>query len=786
MRQSSPLRLGRSIAPMRFMPVSAGYLLPKRCACGGEAGSGGECAASQAKLTINEPGDQYEQEADRVAEQVMHMPDPGMTDRVAVGGRTPGVHIQWMCPECKDEEKNLHTKEVPSQTPAITPAVQAQVNALRGGGQPLPSSVRTFFEPRFGQDFSQVRIHTDSHAAESARAVNALAYTIGQNVVFGPGQYAPGTTAGRRLLAHELTHTIHQGSARGNGAGLKLQRQADGQNRTPSGPLNGVTIDLLDPLNSSVRIGGRSLPSPRDIMSGMETIHGLGRPRLTPFEPLWPTTELDKDQLRESACRALPGLCLPPLPGLGSTLSPTLPSLRLELPEFRMPKLTFVESHTIDHFTFDSEQVPDRHRLLLDQAATALVDSPNHMTDLIGHADTQGDPHHNLALSEKRAKTVHDYLTGRRVPEIQFLGVAGVGETQPLQTDDQTNSLSAARNRRVNMTIRQLIWESTFPSNLVVSPGPTPLGVVDARDRVLEVDRPAINDLRDFLRNTTARINTFVASLPVGTGLFTRDNENIRALLSLLDQLVGDLKAERLLIRFNSELPPRTLAAYIESVDMILLRPFNGDEQRNRCAINLVHEYAHVLQDRTLENLLRTSEGPIDRLGEDEIRTETEASRHELYFQALLRELKIPVAETKTVDFDLDHIRGQELLLSEFERERTGSPNEQAAARKEIRRIMGLTKADQIKTNTPMRVFLIRIDTGNTARLHTGKGAPVNLGVVPTAVTNLFEMNRHLRAALDNSGILPSLFVSPTNTPITVLRFIAFRGNFKVAEFERP
>jgi hypothetical protein len=131
----------------------------------------------QAKLTINEPGDQYEQEADRVAEQVLRMPDPGTTDRAAVGRQAPGVHIQRMCPECEEElhrqpeaptmqrmcpaceeeEQTLHAKEVPGQTPVVTPAVQTQVNALRGGGQPLPQPVRAFFEPRFGHDFSQVR-----------------------------------------------------------------------------------------------------------------------------------------------------------------------------------------------------------------------------------------------------------------------------------------------------------------------------------------------------------------------------------------------------------------------------------------------------------------------------------------------------------------------------------------------------------------------------------------------------------------------------------------------------
>jgi hypothetical protein len=79
-------------------------------------------------------------------------------------------------------------------------------------GQPLDASTRAFMEPRLGHDFSQVRVHSDAQAAESARAVNALAYTVGREVVFGAGQYAPATRNGQRLIAHELTHVLHQGA----------------------------------------------------------------------------------------------------------------------------------------------------------------------------------------------------------------------------------------------------------------------------------------------------------------------------------------------------------------------------------------------------------------------------------------------------------------------------------------------------------------------------------------------------------------------------------------------
>jgi hypothetical protein len=91
---------------------------------------------------------------------------------------------------------------------AGVPSIVHQV--LRSSGRPLDSATRAFFEPRFGYDFSRVRVHSDNHAAESAQAVNALAYTVGRNVVFAAGQYAPGSTGGKGLLAHELAHVVQQ------------------------------------------------------------------------------------------------------------------------------------------------------------------------------------------------------------------------------------------------------------------------------------------------------------------------------------------------------------------------------------------------------------------------------------------------------------------------------------------------------------------------------------------------------------------------------------------------
>lgn len=187
----------------------------------------------QAKLRVGQPNDIYEQEADRVAEQVMRMPELHVVSNGTVSNGTSSV--QRTCPRCEKEklrrqsiideeekEKLLQTKGISEQNAETKPDLESRINAIRGGGQPLAESERAFFEPRFGYDFSSVRVHTDSDAA---RRVNAQAFTIGQDVVFGAGEYAPRTREGQKLLAHELTHVIQQRQAFKNPNAPSIQRK---------------------------------------------------------------------------------------------------------------------------------------------------------------------------------------------------------------------------------------------------------------------------------------------------------------------------------------------------------------------------------------------------------------------------------------------------------------------------------------------------------------------------------------------------------------------------------
>ena len=177
-------------------------VLQRKCACGGSAGLSGTCAECQqrklrgkpiqAKLRINEPGDQYEREADRVAEQVMRMPDAEVTKQRR-NTRTPLV------------QRRATTGGV-----GVAEAPPIVHDVLNSPGQPLDAAIRAFFEPRLGHDFSQVRVHAGERAEQSAREVSAHAYTVGHNIVFGTGRFSPDTIEGRGLLAHELTHVMQQ------------------------------------------------------------------------------------------------------------------------------------------------------------------------------------------------------------------------------------------------------------------------------------------------------------------------------------------------------------------------------------------------------------------------------------------------------------------------------------------------------------------------------------------------------------------------------------------------
>jgi Domain of unknown function (DUF4157) len=203
----------------------------------------------QTRLTVGAAGDRYEQEADRVAERVLTMTAPGpqqavqrQEDEEEVQAKPVAADITPLAQRQEDEEE-VQTKPLTIGTtspvqrqedeeevqakPApgtdverhadgsfgATPGMESRLAAGRGNGQPLSSEVRVFMEERFGADFGAVRVHTGREAAGLSHQIQAQAFTHGNDIYLDSGRYEPGTDAGKRLLAHELTHVVQQGKA---------------------------------------------------------------------------------------------------------------------------------------------------------------------------------------------------------------------------------------------------------------------------------------------------------------------------------------------------------------------------------------------------------------------------------------------------------------------------------------------------------------------------------------------------------------------------------------------
>jgi nucleoid-associated protein YgaU len=186
--------------------------------------SDGPDVAVQPKLEMSSPGGPAEREAERVAEQVMEMDVPSVQTAEPHRGEK----------RTNRQRRGDNVVRTASSTRSIDGTVPAENDstvrsAVRGGGRPLLSRTRSYFEPRFGADFSDVRVHTGSEADEAARSINAEAFTVGSDVAFSKGKYDPETDDGKELIAHELAHVLQQDGGISRSS-QKVQRQATAQN----------------------------------------------------------------------------------------------------------------------------------------------------------------------------------------------------------------------------------------------------------------------------------------------------------------------------------------------------------------------------------------------------------------------------------------------------------------------------------------------------------------------------------------------------------------------------
>jgi len=389
-------------------------------------------------------------------------PVPGglLQRKCACGNQTLGG---GECAECQKKRQGLQRKEMGSGASLEVPSIVHDV--LDSPGKPLDTSARAMFEPRFGQDFSQVRVHTDAKAAESARQVDALAYTVGKNVVFGNGQYVPGTSSGTRLLAHELAHVVQQDHAETPTAGLRIGPASDRHEHAADRVADQVTEGGIAPgiEPNAVELAaevGRNKPAPAGV-SGKMTGQVPETVVARPYSGLQPTLNSTALGIEPAA----PALQREPAPD----------RLRTE-PDPASREASAGVSITLDNFAFGKSDLTEGHKKQLAKEAAGIISLLTHYPDsfgsVVGFTDAVGTEKDNKVLGQQRADAVLAELLANGVPK-DLLKANSLGETL-LSVDTQQPE---GKNRRVEIffTARRFFGSRSTP----IQPGipslsPTP------------------------------------------------------------------------------------------------------------------------------------------------------------------------------------------------------------------------------------------------------------------------------------------------------------------------
>ena len=372
----------------------------------------------QPKLAIGDVNDPLEREAEKVADEVMHT----LTPEAALTSAAPQVNRK--CASCEEEDEKLQRKEG-GRGPEIAPPIVHEV--LRSPGQPLGAKSRAFFEPRFGHDFSQVRVHADDRSSQSARAVNALAYTVGPQIVFGAGLYQPDAPSGQRLLAHELTHVVQQQGQLPVGPSLRMGPSSDPYEqeaeRAASATTGGEAFDTAERASGLIQ---RQASGPSPLPKPATAAGAIPKP-----ETCKPPADMDKD-------------CSPttdPVTGAATTINFVVDKSDLD--------------HTVGDGRAEIKAAADQWRKA-GASGKVRVDA---------YASAEYECEYNWRLSCRRAKAVRDELKKQGVPEAN-ISLFAHGES------DEAGATLAA-NRRATISLPAAA-PPPKPTPVTVPPKPEP------------------------------------------------------------------------------------------------------------------------------------------------------------------------------------------------------------------------------------------------------------------------------------------------------------------------
>lgn len=446
-------------------------------------------------------------------------------------------------------------------------------------GQPLEAALRREMERTLGRDFSRVRIHQDSQAANAAAARNALAYTEGEDIMFAAGQYRPNTPEGRRLIAHELAHVVQQRA-----------RIATGVQRRPP------WLDRSDKLE-------------RDAEDGV-----------APRRP-------------------------------GST----------------MTRREFLE-----------------------------------------------------------------------------------------------NVIPPARKQP-----------------------PAAAQVKDERAAVLATDRKMFDDLRTYIESLPQRLRTLVKTGDPTERWLVPDNKYVQSALRVLDALAQAMKDEAFVIRFDQAAAEKTAASYDSLNDLMHLRQFASAGERTQVASDLLHEYAHVLQDREAEEVFARDFKPHAETRKEALQQEIDARREHVYFAEMLRVLNEPKPPVTNETFHRE--LSDRLFRARFETERTGkTAKKRKAATAEISKELAGPYEQQLAKNTSIKSYAIEITDSNHALLHWDlprAQSPRDLGEAPAEVKTHAALQAHVEPILRALAEFERLFDRSPRERAKILTFRVLYDGRQVMEF---
>jgi outer membrane protein OmpA-like peptidoglycan-associated protein len=328
------------------------------------------------------------------------------------------------CEACKtkNEEGLLQRKAARAAEGAEAPAIVHDV--LRSPGQPLDSATRAFFEPRFKQDFSRVRVHADAKASESAGAVSALAYTVGSDVVFAKGQYAPNSPGGQRLLAHELTHVVQQANAPGSLAKKEIKM----------GECNDVYEQDADRVASAFGADGRAGTAAFPVFATAP------RPVLS----------------RAWASCADPKICPPRDPGEQARAA----RAKLDVSSLSSPEM----GEIVFGFDIGSSSVASLGANATWASFAAAITASADRWEILGFSDCEGGATENTRLRQVRANAVLHALPAAAQAQID--------RAVPAAITDCVAANDSEANRRLNRSVvfRRTVINITFPPENITVP----------------------------------------------------------------------------------------------------------------------------------------------------------------------------------------------------------------------------------------------------------------------------------------------------------------------------